>query len=49
MVITSGSVDINNSNDQVLTYTVEDKAHNKTEAKRTIKMVRRDSPGTILT
>lgn len=47
MVITSGSVDINNSNDQVLTYTVEDKAHNKTEAKRTIKMVRRDSPGTI--
>ena len=47
MVITSGSVDINNSNDQVLTYTVEDKSHNKTEAKRTIKMVRRDSPGTI--
>ena len=28
-------------------YEVEDKAHNKTEAKRTIKMVRRDSPGTI--
>ena len=39
MVITSGSVDINNSNDQVLTYTVEDKAHNKTEAKRTIKIL----------
>ena len=30
-----------------VTYEVEDKAHNKTEAKRTIKMVRRDSPGTI--
>ena len=30
-----------------VTYEVEDKAHNKTEAKRTVKMVRRDSPGTI--
>ena len=47
MVITSGSVDTNSSDDQTLTYTVEDKAHNKTEAKRKIKMVRRDSPGTI--
>lgn len=47
MVITSSSIDTNSSSDQVITYTVEDKAHNKTETKRTVKMVRRDSPGTI--
>ena len=47
MVITSGSIDTNSSSDQVITYTVEDKFHNKTETKRTVKMVRRDSPGTI--
>ena len=47
MVITSGNVDKNNPNDQIITYTIEDKAHNKTEAKRTIKMVRRDHAGTI--
>ena len=29
MVVTSGSIDTNSSSDQVITYTVEDKFHNK--------------------